>query len=126
MVAAAALTTVIVALNGRELVGDYVRLSGDDSVAAIDRLIAASAAAVNYVAIVASAILMLIVAPQVDPAKRKWHVTGAGVGLAGAFVGLVAYWLFERTWETPMLFLISNVTLVTVLAFAVLSGFKPK
>ncbi len=70
--------------------------------------------------------LAKIVAPQVDPAKRKWHVTGAGVGLAGAFVGLVAYWLFERTWETPMLFLISNVTLVTVLAFAVLSGFKPK
>lgn len=61
-----------------------------------------------------------------DPKRRIWHVTGAGVGLAGALVGLVAYWLFERTWETPMLFLISNVTLVTVLAFAVLSGFKPK
>ncbi len=92
-----------------------------------DWFLAAWASAVNFVAIMASSILLLISAPLVDDDRRRWVYIGAAVGIVGCFAGLVMYWQpLDGTQETIGLFFISTVLITALLGFMNLSGFKPK
>ena len=124
--AAVAFTTTSVVLNSRNLLAETIEgVSPTDN--PDERLLAAWASAVNYVAIMASAILLLISAPLVDEERRRWVYTGAGVAIVGCFLALVMYWKpLDGIDETIGLFLISTLLATALLGFMNLSGFKPK
>lgn len=83
---------------------------------------------VNYIVVVGSSTLLLLVARLFDPARRRWAYAAAAVGLVGSLVGFV---MVYRPFETDLTeamgsFFGSTVTAVAMLALMNLTGFKAR
>jgi hypothetical protein len=117
MLGAVAFTTAWFTLESRSLIPEQQTS---------EILLAAWASGVNFVAIMASAILLLIRAPLIDSDRRLWAYVAASVGTFGSLAGLLVYFLLPERTETIGLFFLSTVIIVAMLSLMNLSGFKPK
>ncbi len=83
---------------------------------------------VNYIVVVGSAMLLLLVVRLFDPARRHWAYLAAGVGLAGSLVGFIVVYepLDTELSEAMASFFGSTLTAVAMLGLMNLTGFKAR
>ena len=125
LLAAVLFTTTSVAFNSHDVL-EFAKAQGSGDLSD-DALLDAWASAINFVALMSSAVLLFISAPLVDTERRKWIYAGAWFSSVGCLVGLVMYWKpLDGTAETIGLFFISTVLIAGLFGFMTLSGFKPK
>jgi TIR domain len=124
---AVSFTVARVSLNAHHLLSTVLGRSARPLTNPDETLLSAAAAGINSIAILGASILLLIVAPLMDSAGRRYARAGATVGIAGTLVCFVLYW---RPWqgieETIGVFAGSTIIAAAVLALAAMSGFTAK
>ncbi len=120
-------TVTRVSLNAHHLLSGVL----DGSVPPVDNadetLLSAAASGLNSIAVLVASILLLIVAPLIDGARRRYAHAGAAVGIAGTLLCFTFYWRpWQGTQETIGVFAGSTIVATAVLALAAMSGFVAK
>lgn len=81
---------------------------------------------VSFVAILGSAVLLLVCAPQTDATRRRYVYAAGIIGLAGSFVCYILVLPLNTAGESIANFFGSTVIATAILGLMNLSGFKPK
>ena len=110
-------TVTRVALNAHRLLTAVLDGSIPPVGNADETLLSAAASGVNSIATLGASVLLLMVAPLIDAARRRYARAAAAVGIAGTLLCFLLYWRpWQGTQETIGVFTGSTIVAMAVLA----------